>query len=268
MSKNALVIKGVSFSTNKLTTVEFVEEIPCTALSLSESSKTVTTITPFTLTATKTPANTTDTLYWASSDDTVVTVLDGVVTVVGVGTATITATCGNQTATCSVDATEVEPDVDYGAFQLGILSDVAVRASANLYRLILFDKDSYGTMLGFRMGDSIEACPIKLLKNTGRIKVTGSSFYADNAHMFFVDTTEAASETYSDCAKLKEDNTSQSTTASTFTLNYTVPQGANAVGLMMRVKTADVFSSNDPVVCKQFAENHNVKMTFLPALAE
>lgn len=96
-----LVIKGADFSANKLATVAF-DSIPCTGISVSPSSVTATTDDPVTITATLTPANTTDTLSWSSSDSTVVTVANGVLTIVGNGTATVTATCGNQTATVSV----------------------------------------------------------------------------------------------------------------------------------------------------------------------
>ena len=56
------------------------------------------------LTATVTPVETTDpTITWTSSDDAVATVgEDGVVTAVGEGEATITATCGNVKAECTV----------------------------------------------------------------------------------------------------------------------------------------------------------------------
>lgn len=101
MSK-ALVIKGVNFTANALTQVTFGDDVPCTGLALNETAKSVTNLEPFTLTATKTPANTTDTLTWSSSDETVATVANGVVTLLKGGTATITATCGMQTATCSV----------------------------------------------------------------------------------------------------------------------------------------------------------------------
>ena len=60
-----------------------------------------------TLIATVAPANATDkTVIWASSDETVATVEDGVVTAVAAGTATITATAGeNKTASCAVTVT-------------------------------------------------------------------------------------------------------------------------------------------------------------------
>lgn len=102
MSK-ALVLKGVNFSANKLTTVNFSGEIPCTAISLSSSSVSFDAISDTeTITATLTPANTTDTVLWQSSDSDVATVENGVVTCTGIGSATITATCGSYSATCSV----------------------------------------------------------------------------------------------------------------------------------------------------------------------
>lgn len=101
MSK-AMVIKDANFSTNKLTTVVFGEAKPCTALALNKNSIAFTALGTDTLTATPTPANTTDSISWVSSNTGVATVADGVVTAQGAGSATITATCGNQTATCSV----------------------------------------------------------------------------------------------------------------------------------------------------------------------
>ena len=55
------------------------------------------------LTAMVTPDNAADTVTWTSSDTNIATVdADGVVTAVGYGTATITATVGGKTATCTV----------------------------------------------------------------------------------------------------------------------------------------------------------------------
>ena len=56
-----------------------------------------------TLKATLTPANTTDAVSWSSSNDTVATVSDdGLVTAVGAGSATITATAGAVSDSCTV----------------------------------------------------------------------------------------------------------------------------------------------------------------------
>lgn len=101
----ALVIKNVDFGENKVETVEFAGDKSCTAVSVSPSTITFTTIGGTQqLTITKTPADTTDTLSIVSSNENVCTVVEGVVHVVGIGTATITVTCGNQTASVSVTA--------------------------------------------------------------------------------------------------------------------------------------------------------------------
>lgn len=56
-----------------------------------------------TVTASIEPANASDkTVTWSTSDASVATVNDGVVTAVGVGSATITASCGGKEATCAV----------------------------------------------------------------------------------------------------------------------------------------------------------------------
>ena len=76
--------------------------VPCTAITLSGSELTFADKTPQTLTAYPVPTNTTDAVLWESSNTNVATVEGGVVTPVGKGNCTITATCGNQSATCAV----------------------------------------------------------------------------------------------------------------------------------------------------------------------
>ena len=75
---------------------------PCTGITLDKDTLTIARGETATLTATVEPANTTDTIGWSSKDDNIATVENGVVTAVGLGETTITATCGNQTATCKV----------------------------------------------------------------------------------------------------------------------------------------------------------------------
>ncbi|MDE6649482.1 MAG: Ig-like domain-containing protein [Muribaculaceae bacterium] len=61
----------------------------------------------FQLIATISPENATDKIVWSSSNDKVATVSeDGLVTGVSLGQATITATCGYISATCTVVVTE------------------------------------------------------------------------------------------------------------------------------------------------------------------
>lgn len=76
--------------------------VPCTGISLDQTSITFADSTPVTLVATLEPANTTDPVVWTSSNASVASVSNGVVTPTGNGTATITATCGNYSVTCAV----------------------------------------------------------------------------------------------------------------------------------------------------------------------
>lgn len=112
MSK-ALVIQGVDFSVNKLDTVVLSDPIPCTGLVLSQNAISITKVgNTVTLTATVTPSNTTDFVLWSSLDSNIASVNNGVITAKGVGTVTITATCGAQTATCNVTVTHVLTESD------------------------------------------------------------------------------------------------------------------------------------------------------------
>lgn len=104
MSK-ALVIKGADFSINALEQITIEDNVPCTALALSISAQSVEYAgDTLAITASKTPADTTDVLTYSSSEPRIATVdNNGVVTVHGIGTATITATCGEITATVTVN---------------------------------------------------------------------------------------------------------------------------------------------------------------------
>ena len=88
--------------TNSTLTVTPVS-VPATEITLDTDSQTLDAGTTFKLTATVTPADTTDAVTWSSSDETVATVSeDGTVTGIKEGTAVITATAGNVKAECTV----------------------------------------------------------------------------------------------------------------------------------------------------------------------
>ena len=102
----ALVIKGANFSENKLATITLDEAVPCTGITLDKAASSIDGIgTTDTLTATVSPSECTEVVSWATSDDSVATISNGIVTAVGIGTATITATCGSYSATCAVTVT-------------------------------------------------------------------------------------------------------------------------------------------------------------------
>ena len=92
-------------------TVEIEDEIPCTGIMLNKSALNFTGAGQQTIVATVTPANTTDTLVWTSSKPAVAAVANGVVTAYANGSATITATCGEYSASCTVEVSGISSTV-------------------------------------------------------------------------------------------------------------------------------------------------------------
>lgn len=102
-----LIIKNADFSVNKLDTVIFNDK-SCTEITLDRSSISITEIGETeTLVATTVPDDTTDAVIWTSSDPDVAVVTGGVVTAIGCGTATITATCGQHSDSCEITVTHI-----------------------------------------------------------------------------------------------------------------------------------------------------------------
>ena len=85
-----------------------VVRIPCTGITLSASELVFTSTGTQTLIATVTPSDTNDKIVWASDNEEVATVNNGVVTAVFNGDATITVTCGEFSAACSVSVSGIE----------------------------------------------------------------------------------------------------------------------------------------------------------------
>ena len=85
---------------------------PATSISLNESNLELFVGDIFDLIETVMPENTTDLVSWSSSDETVAVVNgNGIVNAIKAGKATITATCGSQTATCAVTVLKDDPTV-------------------------------------------------------------------------------------------------------------------------------------------------------------
>lgn len=81
--------------------------VPCEGISLDKSTLTFTAEGTQTLTATVIPDGCTDTVTWESTSVSVATVNDGVVTAIANGSATITAKCGNYSASCEVSVSGI-----------------------------------------------------------------------------------------------------------------------------------------------------------------
>ena len=84
------------------------QHVPCTGISLNTDTLTFTSGGSQTLIATVTPDGCTDVVTWESNNTSVATVNGGVVTAVTNGNATITARCGDYSATCAVTVSGIE----------------------------------------------------------------------------------------------------------------------------------------------------------------
>ena len=94
---------------NKTATYKLeVKDIPLISISLNKTEGTLNIGESETLTVTYNPTNTTDNkdVTWMSSDENIATVNNGVITAVNKGSATITATVGNKTATYKLTVTD------------------------------------------------------------------------------------------------------------------------------------------------------------------
>ena len=89
------------------------DPIAVEGITLDKSTATVEEGATVTLTATVTPGNATDkTVTWSTSNETIATVSDGVVTGVKAGEVTITAKAGDKSATCTVTVTAKQSTED------------------------------------------------------------------------------------------------------------------------------------------------------------
>jgi len=102
IAKNAGQTVGEATATGKITPLVPAESV---TLSASTLALTLDGTASGTLTATVAPADTTDTVTWSSSDPAVAAVSGGTVTAKKVGTATVTATAGGKSASCTVTVT-------------------------------------------------------------------------------------------------------------------------------------------------------------------
>ena len=109
------------------------QSVPATGVTLDKTELSLNTGETATLTATVEPDNAADkTVTWTTSAEDVATVENGIVTALKVGTATITATCGEAKAECAVTVTaSAEPAKDEnGVYQIGTADELRWFADA------------------------------------------------------------------------------------------------------------------------------------------
>lgn len=114
---------------------------------------------PITLTATVTPEDATDkTVTWTSSEPGVASVENGVLTFGYMGEATITATAGDFTATCTVKVGEGEWDTYEGGIVVIAASDYQLSNSSTIMTNIMKQiKADYGTPYAALLGGDYDA---------------------------------------------------------------------------------------------------------------
>ena len=233
----ALVIKDVDFSTNKLDKITFSDAIHCTNIVLDESTLAITKIgQTASLTPTVTPANTTDIIYWESSDTDVVTVSNGVVTAVGIGTATVTATCGTQTATCAFTVTN-ELEFEYTIGRVQFRGDQSTKdyvfnqaTDSNSYAALVSDVEAQKTVWMYK---SDTMYPIKLGKGASQVSITVPNDIRPT--VWFINSEEActysqSNPSFADYAKVISGDRSQyDSNVPLGNRTLTVPEGADSM---------------------------------------
>lgn len=197
-------------------------DIPCTGITLNKNTCSFTKVGDTdTLTATLTPENTTDTLTWESSDENVATVVDGVVTIHGIGTATITATCGEQTATASVAQTTIKAENAYVAVtgktagSDGASSPVLVETSNETQAIGGQAYHSGNSDLHLRYATDIECIRVPYGATTMKYTTSGSAIN----YIEIVDTEDIVTKGGEDFPKWLSNSTYPSATNG-FTVEY------------------------------------------------
>lgn len=171
----ALIIKNADFSANKVTTITF-GSIPCAGITFSQDTYTITGYTPVEVEYTLTPNDTTDEVEWASSDNNVVTASGGVLTIVGIGTATITATCGEYSATATITVNITCSYKFHGGYYASIsdLTPPIVNMTTSASRCVICGDGDVATQY-FANAPFVGAYAIKLPKNTAKVKIEFTS---------------------------------------------------------------------------------------------
>lgn len=249
MSK-ALVIKSADFSANSIEQIVVEEPVPCTGISLNKNTITADEISGTeTLIATVTPADCTQPVAWTTSNADVATVSNGIVTFVGLGTATITATCGDYSATCDVTVDNVVVDSGFTfAFVANDNGRNYAYFSAPFYSRITYadrvPTDSSRLRLSINVvSTDYYLAPHVFPKGTEKINVKSEGLSNSySCYVFFFNSQESATAT--GCALMVEKDTQN---ASGGTINYTVnvPEGADSYVAM--VYTSATYAETDDV---------------------
>ena len=270
---NALVIKGTNFSANKVTTVTF-GETPCTGISIDQSSISIGSFDDVEVEYTVTPANTTDPILWESSDENVLTIENGVITPVGIGTSTITVSCGEFSDTAEVTvAISIIPNWQYASITLTSSTPKIMVYTTGIShnKLTAFGsgnvKSAYRLIYSDGSGPIDDPCFIKIPNNTAKVRVSAThANLLNNDGSYWsnrMDWVRDVSSGHPDYPSSAEYVTSEQFNArSALPKEFQIPEGANA--FIISMKTAETYASEDDasVVAE---DTIGITIEFLPA---
>ena len=232
-----LIITNVDFSTNKLATVTLGDK-PCTAITISAATASITQVGgTVTLTATVTPSDTTDAIVWGSSNTAVAEVAGGVVTATGCGTATITVSCGNFSATCAVTVTHTASLTFTIGKNLNRKSGVAICDYATVANRALGYSSTASLKIGNYLTDDNERYVIPIPNGATKVNITCTGLKVKGfwlsttvAHESYpgVSLLYANSDSFEDFVATSRSVTIPDRTSSTYT-------GMNGIGLAFSI---------------------------------
>ena len=280
---HVLVFKNADFTTNRVAVISFDGAKHCTGIEFDETTIAVTGVTPVEVEYTVTPADTTDAIVWTSSDPSVATVEGGVVTILGIGSTTITATCGSYSDSLTLTADLYEVPDWYGTSTLktatdtygNMTADLTKVASGSQFNRIVAARDSSKTDYALRILDDGDYTidngmrPLKIPNNVERINISGTGLYNTGsgyagASVIFMAATEPI--TYANTYTLAKGIVEEVVTVSGNAVNgaVSVPSGADSYFAGARLKSAATAGSDPATV----AGDCNFVIHYLPALTE
>lgn len=193
--------------TDEIAIVEEWASVSARAIALSQNSITFTSAGTQQLTAILTPPDTTDVVYWTSSDETVAVVSSsGLVTAVGNGSCNITAQVGSCIAICSVTVS--------GMVRIFNISNTLTKAENSNSAVSVIEGDTYSATItgvtGYSVADSdivvtmggntlsgvVSSGVISIASVTGDITVTATGTLKGTNYMTDVNTTNWNRQTH------------------------------------------------------------------------
>lgn len=245
----ALVFKNsVNFASIALTTINIDSDpVACTGISLASDTYSITGYDAVTVEYTLTPSDTTEDVTWATSDSTILTVTDGVITVVGIGTCTITATCGEYSASATVTVNIAYiPKWNFG---LPAAQGVYIKWSNTYGRILASGSGAQAGTHELVESTATEShlVPIKLPNNTASVRVsidsTQTAMLVSGAYhgIIFGADTACGDSTFPDAVTLVSEETFK--LRADITETVAVPSGADC--MVVYVRTATTYTASD-----------------------